>query len=219
MFTGIIRELGKVQQLTASDGSLDLTIVLPRLSQEIKRGDSIAINGVCLTATSVASGLVRFDVMLKTLEQSMLKTLRHGQTVNAEPAIRAGDPLGGHWVQGHVDGTGIVKKIAPFRGYTRFTIEASETIMRYCVPQGSIAVSGVSLTLADVLGSALTVSVIPTTLADTTMGCLCKGDIVNLEVDILGKYVYHYLAQQGDALKAQGPESRLSEEFLRNNGF
>ena len=216
MFTGIVTELGTVERLTVSGDSAQLWIALPRLSKQVKRGDSIAINGVCLTVTTVQGATIRFDVMQETLHHSMLQTLRAGQHVNAEPALRAGDAMGGHWVQGHVDGVGVVKAIAPTQAYTRMTIEAPDSVTRYCVPKGSVTISGVSLTLVEVTPATLCVSLIPTTLDDTLLGTLRVGDKVNLEVDILGKYVYHYLAA---AKGTSSPNSQLSEGFLRDHGF
>lgn len=213
MFTGIIQEIGTVETISSLGESSELVVTLPLLSKQVKRGDSIAINGVCLTVTTLNHQSVRFDVMRETLDHSMLQSLRLGQTVNAEPALRAGDAMGGHWVQGHVDGTGTIKQIQPSQGYTMVTIEAPDTVTRYCVPKGSIALCGVSLTLVNVTPKTLSVSLIPTTLSDTVMGRLRVGDTVNLEVDILGKYVYHYLEAR------QAPASNLSEEFLRDHGF
>ncbi len=213
MFTGIIQEIGTIEQLSSSEESMALRVSLPQLSKLVKRGDSIAINGVCLTVTTLTNQSVRFDVMRETLDHSMLKSLRVGQAVNAEPALRAGESMGGHWVQGHVDGTGIIKQIQPSQGYTIITLDAPDTVTRYCVPKGSITLSGVSLTLVNVTPNTLSVSIIPTTLSDTIIGRFRVGEIVNLEVDILGKYVYHYLEAK------QVPTSNLSEEFLRNHGF
>lgn len=217
MFTGIVQEMGTVERLTPSGDSLELWVALPRLAQQAKRGDSIAINGVCLTVTTLSDKTVRFDVMRETVNHSMLKALRPGQRVNAEPALRAGDSMGGHWVQGHVDGTGQIKSIQPAQGYTLIIVEAPDTVTRYCVPKGSITLSGVSLTLVEVAPTTLSVSIIPTTLTDTIIGQLKGGDEVNLEVDILGKYVYHYLAPKGAAVNTTG--SQLSEEFLKSHGF
>ncbi len=213
MFTGIIQEVGTVETISSRGESSELVVILPQLSKQVKRGDSIAINGVCLTVTTLNNQSVRFDVMRETLDHSMLQSLRSGQTVNAEPALRAGDAMGGHWVQGHVDGTGTIKQIQPSQGYTVITIDAPDTVTRYCVPKGSIALSGVSLTLVNVTPKTLSVSLIPTTLSDTVMGRLRVGDTVNLEVDILGKYVYHYLEAR------QAPASNLTEGFLRDHGF
>ena len=218
MFTGIIVELGTVERLTVSGDAAQLWIQLPRLAKQVKRGDSIAINGVCLTATTIQGDTIRFDVMQATLTHSMLQSLRSGEHVNAEPALRAGDAMGGHWVQGHVDGVGVVKTINPTQAFTLMTIEAPDTVTRYCVPKGSITISGVSLTLADVTPSTLRVSLIPTTREDTLLGTLRVGDLVNLEVDILGKYVYHYLAAAKMPPEIS-PSSTLSEGFLREHGF
>lgn len=220
MFTGIIQEVGAVASVRPEGDSLELVVSLPQLSGRVKRGDSIAINGVCLTVTTIQDKVVRFDVMRQTVDHSMLKSLRTGHKVNAEPALRAGDAMGGHWVQGHVDGTGTIKSITPSTGYTIMAIDAPDSVLRYCVPKGSITVSGVSLTLVDISPTSFTVSLIPTTLSDTILGSLREGEAVNLEVDILGKYVYHYLHPASGAI-GEGvlPPGGLTETFLRDHGF
>ncbi len=178
MFTGIVHERGSVALLEA--GRL---VVESSLEPEI--GDSVAVDGVCLTVTARENGRLSFDVMEETLARS--KPFR--DQVNLEPALRAGDPLGGHYVQGHVDGVGRVRA----RVGERLTIEAPPEILRYCVEKGSIAVEGVSLTIAGLGEDTFTVALVAHTLQVTTLGALASGDEVNLEVDVLAKYVERLL--------------------------
>ena len=178
MFTGIVHERGSVALLEA--GRL---VVESSLEPEI--GDSVAVDGVCLTVTARENGRLSFDVMEETLARS--KPFR--DQVNLEPALRAGDPLGGHYVQGHVDGVGRVRA----RVGERLTIEAPPEILRYCVEKGSIAVEGVSLTIAGLDEDTFTVALVAHTLQVTTLGALATGDEVNLEVDVLAKYVERLL--------------------------
>jgi riboflavin synthase len=178
VFTGIVQERGSVASLEA--GRL---VVESSLEPEI--GDSVAVDGVCLTVTARENGRLSFDVMEETLARS--KPFR--DEVNLEPALRAGDPLGGHYVQGHVDGVGRVRA----RDGERLTVEAPPEILRYCVEKGSIAVEGVSLTIAALEEDAFTVALVAHTLQVTTLGALTSGDEVNLEVDVLAKYVERLL--------------------------
>ncbi len=179
MFTGIVHERGTVASFKG--GRL---VVESALEPEI--GDSIAVDGVCLTVTARENGLLSFDVMEETLARA--KPFR--SQVNLEPALRAGDPLGGHYVQGHVDGIGRVRA----REGERMTIEAPPEILRYCVEKGSITVEGVSLTIAGLDHDTFTVALVAHTLEVTTLGALSSGDEVNLEVDVLAKYVERLLS-------------------------
>ena len=183
MFTGIVRERGAVTSF--EHGRL---VVASSLEPEV--GDSVSVDGVCLTVDGRQNGRLSFDVMEETLARS--KPFR--AHVNLEPALRAGDPLGGHYVQGHVDGVGRVRS----REGERMTIEAPPEILRYCVEKGSIAIEGVSLTVAALGEDAFTVALVAHTLDVTTLGSLSPGDEVNLEVDVLAKYVERLLARQYD---------------------
>ncbi len=178
MFTGIVRELGRV---VAFDGAR-LLVEAPQTSAEL--GDSVAIDGVCLTVVSHDGDQLAFDVVAETLGRSTLGTLAAGDRVNVEPALRAGEPLGGHMVQGHVDGVGGVRSISGL-----FWIDAPPDVLRYCVEKGSIAVDGVSLTIAALDDAGFAVALVPHTLAATTLGQAKPGLAVNLEVDVLAKYV------------------------------
>jgi riboflavin synthase len=183
VFTGLVMALGEVEEV--GGGRLRVRAALP----DLEPGDSVAVNGVCLTATEVAGGGFAADVMDETLRRSSLGGLGAGDPVNLELPLRATDRLGGHVVQGHVDGLGEVRAIAP-EGFARLvTVAADPGLLRYVVAKGSIAVDGVSLTVAALGDDEFTVSLIPETLQRTTLGRAGVGDAVNLEVDVLAKYV------------------------------
>ena len=183
MFTGIVREVGRV--VTFDDGRLVVDA-----TTEAAPGDSVAVDGVCLTV--VDGGRLAFDLVPETLSRTTLGGLRPGDGVNIEPALRAGDPLGGHYVQGHVDGVGTIRSVGDPTWF-----DAPSGLLRYVVEKGSIAVDGVSLTVAAVDGAGFAVALIPHTLAETTLGKLEPGDRVNLETDVLAKYVERLLPQSG----------------------
>jgi len=185
MFTGIVRELGRVEAVEEADHGVSLRVRAPETSRAVHVGDSVSVNGVCLTAVGVDDGSIAFDVVLETLRRSTLGELEEGAGVNVEPALRAGDPVGGHFVQGHVDGVGQVRR-ATQEG---LEIEAGPEIMRYCVEKGSISVEGVSLTIATLEETAFTVALVPHTREVTTLGQAAEGAQLNLEVDMLAKYV------------------------------
>ena len=189
MFTGIVRERGRVASLDGGDAGIHLRIVAPETAANVALGDSVAIGGVCLTVVAVVDGELSFDAVPETLGRTALGRLKAGDDVNVEPALRAGDPLGGHVVQGHVDGVGSVRSIEPEGEGRRIWIDAAPDVVRYCVEKGSITVDGVSLTVAGLDGGGFAVALIPHTLAVTTLGALAAGDPVNLEVDVLAKYV------------------------------
>jgi riboflavin synthase len=191
MFTGLIADLGEITALERSADGVRLT-VSSSLTRELSEGDSIAVNGVCLTATEIENGAFSTDVMNETLHLSSLAEAHPGAPVNLELALRPTDRLGGHVVQGHVDGTGTVAAIVPDGFARRVEIEAPDSVLRYMVHKGSITVDGISLTVAE-LGpagtSSFTVSLIPETLERTNLGRIEVGAVVNLEVDVLAKYV------------------------------
>jgi riboflavin synthase len=188
VFTGLIADLGTVDAVDATDDGVRLR-VRTALSGELREGDSVAVNGVCLTAVGPDGEGFGADVMHETLRRSSLREARAGARVNVELPLRADDRLGGHVVQGHVDGLGSVAGVRE-EGFARVvTIAADPELLRYVVEKGSIAVDGVSLTVAAVDGDRFAVSLIPETLARTTLGAAAEGTPVNLEVDILAKYV------------------------------
>ena len=189
MFTGIVRELGAVEAVEESAAGIRLLVRAPETAAAAAVGDSVAVNGVCLTAVATDDGVLAFDAVPETLRRSSLGRLAAGARVNVEPALRAGEPLGGHFVQGHVDGVGRVRR-ADAEG---LEIEAGGEILRYCVEKGSIAVEGVSLTIAALGEDSFTVALVPHTREVTTLGALAEGDEVNLEVDVLAKHVERLL--------------------------
>ena len=189
MFTGIVRERGRVIAVEGDADGVRLRIEAPRTAAQTAVGDSVAINGVCLTATSVDDGELAFDAVAETLRRTSLGRLEPGSEVNLEPALRAGEPLGGHIVQGHVDGVGRVRSLEPVGDGAELTVEAAPELLRYCVEKGSITVDGVSLTVASLAEDAFSIALIPHTLVETTLSRLAPGDEVNLEVDVLAKYV------------------------------
>jgi riboflavin synthase len=188
LFTGLVQDLGTVTAVDSAPDGVRLA-VQTRLSDELAEGDSVSVNGVCLTATAIADGQFAADVMLETLRRSSLAEVRAGAQVNLELPLRAADRLGGHFVQGHVDGVGTVRDVRE-DGFARVvTIAASPEVLRYVVEKGSIAVDGVSLTVAAYGDDWFSVSLIPETLERTILGAAETGQPVNLEVDVLAKYI------------------------------
>ncbi|MGH3024114.1 MAG: riboflavin synthase [Gaiellaceae bacterium] len=189
MFTGIVREVGTVEAVEEAGGGVRLRLRAPETAAATAVGDSVSVGGVCLTAVEAADGALAFDVVPETLRRSSLGGLAPRDRVNLEPALRAGEPLGGHIVQGHVDGLGRVRAVDA----EGFEIEAPEDLRRYLVEKGSIAVEGVSLTIAALTAEGFTVALVPHTLSATTLGALAVGDKVNLEADVLAKHVERLL--------------------------
>jgi riboflavin synthase len=189
VFTGIVRELGAVEGVEESAAGVRLLVRAPDTAAGAAVGDSVAVNGVCLTAVRADDGVLAFDAVPETLRRSSLGRLAAGARVNVEPALRAGEPLGGHFVQGHVDGVGRVRRTDA----EGLEIEAGGEILRYCVEKGSIAVEGVSLTIAALGEDSFTVALVPHTREVTTLGAVAEGDEVNLEADVLAKHVERLL--------------------------
>ncbi|GAB1817395.1 riboflavin synthase [Herbidospora sp. RD11066] len=189
MFTGIVEELGEVVTVDPLPQAARLAFRGALVTEDAKHGDSIAVNGVCLTVVEVTGDVFTVDVMKETLDRSSLGALTAGSPVNLERAVRADQRLGGHIVQGHVDGTGLIVKREPDEHWEVVTISLPADLARYVVHKGSITVDGVSLTVASVSDEEFTVSLIPTTLALTTLGRKVAGDPVNLEADVIAKYV------------------------------
>jgi len=195
MFTGLVQDLGRVTVVDATEDGVTLG-VRTKLAGEIAEGDSVAVNGVCLTATAIADGQFSAEVMHETLRRSSLAEAAAGSDVNLELPLRASDRLGGHIVQGHVDGLGAVRDVRE-DGFARVvTVAAPADLLRYVVEQGSIAVNGVSLTVVDVGDDWFSVSLIPETLERTTLGAAAPGAPVNLEVDLVAKYVEKLVASE-----------------------
>ena len=194
MFTGIVEELGEVTGWEDLADAARITVSGPVVTGDARHGDSIAVNGVCLTVVTNEAGAFTADVMKETLDRSSLGALRIGSPVNLERAVRLQDRLGGHLVQGHVDGTGEILSVAPDEHWTVVRLSLPEELDRYVVEKGSITVDGISLTVAAVEPGWFEVSLIPTTLERTTLGRKGVGDPLNLEVDITAKYVEKLLA-------------------------
>jgi riboflavin synthase len=212
MFTGIIEELGTIKTVNKGRESATLKIGAEKVVEGLNLGDSVAVNGVCLT-------IVRFDrtgfsaeVMAETLRKSNLGRLKSGDRVNLERAMRLGDRLGGHLVAGHVDATGTIKSTVREDIATVFTVEAPEDILRYIIDKGSVAIDGISLTVVDYDKKSFRVSIIPHTASQTTLGFKRSGDTVNLEADMLAKFVERLLAGR------TGKEG-IGKDFLGRHGF
>lgn len=199
MFTGIVEEVGEIVALDNGTDSARLSVRGPLVTSDVVLGASISVNGVCLTVTDVADDVFAVDVMAETLRRSSLAGLAPGEPVNLERAMRADGRFGGHVVQGHVDGVGEVVARVPGDRWEVVRVSLPQALRRYVVEKGSVAVDGTSLTVSTVLDDAFEVSLIPTTLAATTLGRRAVGDVVNLEVDVLAKYVEAQLAHGGGA--------------------
>ena len=197
MFTGIVRELGRVASLHGGEDGVRLRIEAPAIAPGTRIGDSVSINGCCLTAVEVDDGTLAFDAVPESLRRTALGRLGEGARVNLEPALRAGEPLGGHYVQGHVDGVGRVRSVAPEGDGARVWVDAPQEVLGLCVEKGSVAVEGVSLTVAELDERGFAVALVPHTLVETTLGALAPGDELNLEADVLAKYVERLLERRG----------------------
>ena len=197
MFTGLVTELGKVTEISRGESSAIFTISAPASTSELSVGDSIAVNGVCLTATSIAGGAFTADVMVQTLNLTSLAQVEVGTPVNLELAAQMDMRMGGHIVQGHVDGVATVLQSAPGDKWVQFDIAVPEHLMKYVVAQGSITVDGVSLTVGELddVKNIVTLWLIPETLAKTNLSTKKSGDLVNIEVDILAKYVERLISK------------------------
>ena len=215
MFTGIVEEMGILRSVRRGAHSAVLSIGAETVLSDLKIGDSVAVNGVCLTATTVDAGGFTADVMHETLRRSSLGALAPGNPVNLERAMAADGRFGGHMVAGHIDGTGTITETRRDDNAVWYTVSAAPSLLRYIVEKGSIAIDGISLTVAAVEADRFFVSVIPHTAAVTVLGRKQPGDIVNLETDLIGKYVEKLLRPAADT----APKSGISLEFLMKNGF
>jgi riboflavin synthase len=189
VFTGVVRELGRIASAAGGESGLTLVVEAPGTAAQVAVGGSVAIDGCCLTAESVEGARISFHAVPETLARSTLRRLTSGDPVNVEPALQVGEPLGGHFVQGHVDAIGRVQSVEAEGEGLRVFVEAPDDVLRYCVDKGSVALDGVSLTIAELADDAFAVVLVPHTLEATTLSALVPGREVNLEVDVLAKYV------------------------------
>lgn len=214
MFTGIIEEIGHLEAIERGSQSAVLHIGCEKVLEGTQAGDSIAVNGVCLTVTSLGKKGYTADVMAETLDRSSLGDLKRGSRVNLERAMAADGQFGGHIVAGHIDGTGIIQSVTRDETAVWYKIQAGADILRYVVEKGSITIDGISLTVARVDSETFSVSIIPHTQSNTILADRKVGDRVNLETDIIGKYVEKLLQPQETK-----KESRITMEFLQEHGF
>ncbi|MCI1960109.1 MAG: riboflavin synthase [Clostridia bacterium] len=217
MFTGIIEEVGTVKEIKKGINSSRLMIEGKNILSDVKIGDSIAVNGVCLTVTSFDKTIFNADVMSETLSRSSLGSLSSGSQVNLERAMAANGRFGGHIVSGHIDGTGIIFNMKRDDIAVWITINTTKDILNLIVEKGSIAIDGISLTVTNVNDTSFTVSIIPHTGTNTTLLTKKKGDIVNLENDIIGKYVQRLMSIKEKETK--GNKSNITMDFLAEYGF
>lgn len=216
MFTGIVEEIGEVKGIKKGAKSAELTISGRIATAGSKVGDSIAVNGVCLTATAIKGGVFTADVMAETMRRSSLGELTVGSRVNLERAMAADGRFGGHIVSGHIDGTGTVRSFEREDNAVWVTIDADSIILKYIIEKGSIAIDGISLTVAYVDDSCFKVSLIPHTASETTLLMKKAGDMVNLENDVIGKYVDKLLHFTDNKIEQN---SGIDAAFLVKNGF
>lgn len=211
MFTGLIEEVGTIRTMTQAGLAMQLTIACDKVLQGTALGDSIAVNGICLTVTHLGSDHFTADVMPETIKRTNLSRLTHGASVNLERAIAAGQRMGGHFVQGHVDGIGKLTERRPYENAILFRFQVPADLAQYMIEKGSIAVNGISLTIVETGADFFTVSVIPHTLAQTQLQKAVTGDWVNIECDMIGKYIAKFINK--------GTSSSLTMEKLVEAGF
>lgn len=220
MFTGLIIELGEVVSLEKKTESARLSIKASEVVKDAAPGDSIAINGVCLTAVNIEKDVLYFDVSFETLRSTNLGNLKRGDRVNLEPSMRPNSKIGGHFVTGHVEDIGKIRSKTPLGNAVRIEIETPDNVLRYLVEKGSVAVDGISLTVVDVLKDAFSVVIIPHTAKLTTIGFKNVGDTVNLEPDILGKYVEKFLSESRVKSQESGAKENIELlSALKKSGF
>lgn len=215
MFTGIVEEIGKVQNIRKNIKSSVIVIEGNKIFEDIHVGDSIAVNGVCLTVTTFNNNIFEADIMNETLNRSSLGRLKNGSYVNLERAMSANGRFGGHIVSGHIDGTGKIMKIEKDDNAIWYTISVEENLMRYIVEKGSVAIDGISLTVAKVRAKDFGVSIIPHTVKETILSHKSVGDIVNIENDVIGKYVEKFI----NFPQKNEDKKNITMDFLINNGF
>ena len=212
MFSGIIEETGRVESINKSSRGLRLSISGQEVLKDLAIDDSIAVNGVCLTVVERNEHAFYVEAVEETLKRTTLGILKVGDRVNLERALRVSDRLGGHFVQGHVDGVGKVVDFQDQLGGKLLSVLVPQNLMKYVIEKGSLAIDGVSLTVASVAGNIITIALIPHTLDKTTLGTLQVGDRVNIEVDLIGKYIENLLAKSSE-------QKTINENWLKNLGY
>ncbi|WP_227395361.1 riboflavin synthase [Jeotgalibacillus aurantiacus] len=214
MFTGLIEEIGTIKNIKKGAKSMVLTINCSKILEDAKLGDSISINGVCLTVTSFSDQYFTADVMPETMKSTTLHQLKTGSRVNLERAMAANGRFGGHFVSGHIDGTGTISSIEKVDNALYIYIQAPEHLMKYFMMKGSVSVDGTSLTIFDVKESAFMISLIPQTAEESIVASKKPGDLVNIECDMIAKYIQNLMNP------AETPQKKgIDEAFLRNNGY
>jgi len=216
MFTGLIEGVGRVVRMVSTGGAARLRADIGPMAEGVQHGDSIAVNGACLTVTQTGE-VCEFDVSAETLRVTTLAALKPGDRLNIERALRVGDRLGGHFVLGHVDAVGDITALTRESGQTTLSVHAAPDIIEQLIPKGSVAVDGISLTVAAITTDGFSVAVIPATLDATTLGDKRSGDRVNLELDVIGKYVQRQIRAMQN--RGSGASSALSPGFLAEHGF
>ncbi|KZE65366.1 MULTISPECIES: riboflavin synthase [Paenibacillus] len=220
MFTGLVEEVGRIQSISKSGEAMVLGISGSVVLGDLKIGDSVSVNGVCLTAIQIGTKDFKVDVMPETFRSSNLRELRSGSRVNLERAMAANGRFGGHIVQGHVDGTGTIRSVTSDQNAVVFEVEPSDqALFKYVLLKGSITIDGISLTVAQRTRNSFAVSIIPHTLAETALQAKHEGDTVNIECDILGKYVEQLLNYRGSAPMERADQAPLSLDYLAKHGF
>jgi riboflavin synthase len=217
MFTGIIEEKGKVKSIRETGEAIEMVIEAPGILKDVKLGDSIAVNGVCLTVTAFTDRTFSVALMPETVRATSLKLLKNGSRVNLERAMAAGGRFGGHFVTGHVDGTGTIVSKRKEANAVYYDIQVSGELRKYMMLKGSVAVDGTSLTIFGTSDNTFTISIIPHTIEETIIGSRGPGDLVNIETDMLAKYIEQFLFHRlpGD----RDASEKLTESFLKEHGF
>jgi riboflavin synthase len=219
MFTGLVEEVGTLQRTETVPGGLRFEIGAPRLAPELATGDSVAVNGVCLTVTRHSADRWWADLSGETVRRSTFGTVRHGARLNLERALQLGGRLGGHLVQGHVDAVALVTGARRQAGWLQLDFNIPENLGDYVVEKGSVTINGVSLTVASLDGLQAGIAIIPQTIAATNLGDLAPGVGFNFEVDVLGKYVARMLNRRGDTAGRKNGGSAVDEQMLADHGF
>lgn len=217
MFTGIIEEMGTIEKINQKNEAIVMTIEAKKVLEDVNLGDSIAVNGVCLTVTSFDSRYFTVDLMPETVNNTSLRLLSRGKKVNLERAMAANGRFGGHFVSGHVDGIATIVSRTPKDNAVYFELKVSSELRRYMVQKGSVTIDGTSLTIFGLTDSTLTVSLIPHTLKETVFGEKGPGDIVNIECDVVGKYIEQFISERFGS--KDGKKQALSAQFLTEHGF